>query len=153
MPADSSPFALKPATNPSFICISVADGRRHPATCCRRLETSSPTAAQANGRRLLSDCDVLGSVGKGGSIAILLLVGFVLGGACSWLVFWWRQRRALRIEVGRQPRSLAFLLDKGCAPTLLHHAPQLEYRDRYGNAMQHGLPDVSAMVKVGGAGR
>jgi hypothetical protein len=45
---------------------------------------------------------VVGSVGKGGSIAILLLIGFVLGGACSTLLFWWQKRRQLRIEVGRQ---------------------------------------------------
>jgi hypothetical protein len=55
---------------------------------------------QVGGRRLLSDCTVVGSVGVGGSIAILLLIGFVLGGASSWLFFWWQQRRAVRIEVG-----------------------------------------------------
>ncbi|KAI3423836.1 hypothetical protein D9Q98_009672 [Chlorella vulgaris] len=83
---------------------------------------ASSGALQVGGRRLLSDCTVVGSVGVGGSIAILLLIGFVLGGASSWLFFWWRQRRAVRIE--------------------------LEYRQRYGDFATNGLPDVNAMVKA-----
>lgn len=74
------------------------------------------------GRRLLSDCTVIGSVGVGGSIALLLLIGFVVGGGVTGLFFWWRERRRMRIE--------------------------LEYRNRYGDAVRSGLPDVSAMVKA-----
>lgn len=73
--------------------------RRHAATPFRPRK-------QAGGRRLLSDCTVVGSVGVGGSIAILLLIGFVVGAASSAVFFWWRQRRAMRIEV-RSPSFLA----------------------------------------------
>lgn len=57
--------------------------------------------AALTGRRLLAggDCTVVGSVGVGGSIAILLLIGFVVGAGASWLFFWLRQRRQMRIEV------------------------------------------------------
>ncbi|KAL4432213.1 hypothetical protein ABPG77_005975 [Micractinium sp. CCAP 211/92] len=76
----------------------------------------------ALGRRLLSDCNVMGSVGVGGSIALLLLIGFAVGAGLTGLFFWWRERRRMRIE--------------------------LEYRTRYGDAVRSGLPDVSAMVKA-----
>lgn len=54
---------------------------------------------QALGRRLLSDCNVMGSVGVGGSIALLLLIGFAVGAGVTGLFFWWRERRRMRIEV------------------------------------------------------
>lgn len=56
---------------------------------------------QAGGRRLLSDCTVMGSVGVGGSIALLLLIGFAVGAGITGLFFWWRERRRMRIEVGK----------------------------------------------------
>ena len=43
---------------------------------------------------------MLGSVGVGGSIAILLLIGFVAGAGATWLFFWLKERRQVRIEVG-----------------------------------------------------
>ena len=45
---------------------------------------------------------MVGSVGKGGSIAILLLIGFLLGAGASTLLFWWQKRRQMRIEVRRR---------------------------------------------------
>ena len=77
-----------------------------PAPACRRTACRSHTRApprpppQAGGRRLLQDCTVLGSVGVGGSIAILLLIGFVAGAGATWLFFWLKERRQVRIEVG-----------------------------------------------------
>ncbi|PSC68678.1 hypothetical protein C2E20_7735 [Micractinium conductrix] len=80
-------------------------------------------AAGRAGRRLLADgCTPLGGVGVGGSIALLLLIGFVLGGGAASLFFWWHQRRAMRIE--------------------------LEYRDRFGETVRTGVPDVAALVKA-----
>lgn len=109
---------------------------------------------------------MLGSVGVGGSIAILLLVGFVAGAGATWLLFWLKERRQVRIEVGAacgavvlharaaaaldmQPAVLLNTLNAHVHLIVLPDAPlQLEYRNRFGDAVRAGLPDVSAMVKV-----
>lgn len=44
-------------------------------------------------------------MGVGGSIALLLLIGFVVGGGVTGLFFWWRERRRMRIEVGNTAGS------------------------------------------------
>jgi hypothetical protein len=95
--------------------------RLQPCATCSRAARRLQDAARLGGRRLLSDCAVVGSVGKGGSIAILLLIGFVLGAGCSTLLFWWQKRRQLRIEVRRRawglnPRGLPGLAYLCCCP-------------------------------------
>lgn len=94
-------------------CLAVEPGKTLPPgfasqqSLWRALVTDSrvpvhgqPLQVRGAGRRLLSDCDVVGSVGKGGSIVILLLIGFIVGAGFSWLIFWRRERRQRRIEVG-----------------------------------------------------
>jgi hypothetical protein len=63
---------------------------------------------------------VLGSVNVGGSVVILLLIGFVVGFGLAWFIFWRRQRKQM-------------LLD-------------LEYRDRFPEKGREA-PDISPIVQ------
>jgi hypothetical protein len=86
----------------------------------------------------------MGSVGVGGSVAILLLIGFVVGAVSSWLFFWWQQRRAMRIEVGpdmtdASDAALVFLMLWFCLKVLPESRKALF---AYGND-RHGAAGVS----------
>ncbi len=63
---------------------------------------------------------MLGDVNVGGSVVILLLIGFVVGFGLAWFIFWRRQRRQMRLD--------------------------LEYRDRFPEKTKDA-PDITPMVQ------
>lgn len=113
---------------------------------------------------------VLGDVNVGGSIVILLIIGFVVGFGLAWLIFWRRQRKQVLLEVGKQAlrRPLRSRLQRSVLasppgqfaaqriPAHPHSARtarlvQLEYRQRCAESKKQDLPDVGAMVQSAAA--
>ena len=102
---------------------------------------------------------LLGSANVGASIFILLLIGFVVGFALAWLVFWRRQRKQVLLEVRRTRERRRRRPAQGPpalptpTPTNECHPPpapplpsQLEYRERFAQSKRQELPDVAPMV-------